>query len=91
MENLWDRLWRDKKGRVVIWQRPNILLIGWAVLTTISLFVGRKTGDMIAIAGDITLIAWAILELLKGVNYFRRLLGLAVLIFAVVVLLRNFH
>jgi hypothetical protein len=31
-ERLWDRIWRDKYGDVVIWQTPNIWLVGWAAI-----------------------------------------------------------
>lgn len=90
-QNLWDRIWKDRKGNVVVIQKPNVFLIAWVVLTIISLFiVGRGTmADVFAIAGCVSLVIWAINEFWRGVNYFRRALGLFVLIFAVMVLLKN--
>lgn len=90
-QSLWDRIWKDSKGNVVIIQKPNIFLIGWIVLTIASLFIfSRGTlADALAIAGCISLIIWALHEMWRGVNYFRRVLGLFVLIFAVMVLLKN--
>lgn len=86
---LWDKFWKDSKGRVVIWQNPNIFLYFWAAFTTLSLFLDRRLADIFGIAGSAVLIIWALLEIFKGVNYFRRLLGLVVLIFAAMSLLKN--
>jgi hypothetical protein len=87
---IWDKFWRDREGKVVIWQTPNAFLIGWAVLTTISLFLSGKASDVFAFAAEANLVVWALLEIFKGVNYFRRALGLVVLIFAIMSFLRNF-
>ena len=81
--SLWDKIWKDKKGSVVIWQNPNVFLIGWAVLTTLALFFPRRPGDILAAVGLGILIIWCLLEIFRGVNYFRRALGLAVLAYAV--------
>lgn len=90
--NLWDRIWKDKRGRVVIWQTPNMWLIGWAALTVISLlFSGQsRAATIFAVTGSIALIIWSVLEILKGVNYFRRALGLVVLILSVLSIIKNF-
>lgn len=78
--SLWDRIWKDKTGRVVIWQTPSPLLIGWAVLTVISLFLHRgPIADGIAWLSIAVLSIWSILEIFKGVNYFRRALGVLVI------------
>jgi hypothetical protein len=82
--DLWDKIWKDKHGKVVIFQMPNILLVGWAVLTIISLFVPRgqaqETFWWLSVA---TLGVWSLLEIWKGVNYFRKALGLVVLFMVV--------
>jgi hypothetical protein len=87
---LWDKIWRDRDGKIVIWQTPNIWLIIWAVLTFISLFLHGGAGTVASVVADIFLGIWAVLELLKGVNYFRRGLGLVILFFTIMSLLRNF-
>ena len=85
-----ERFWRDKNGRIVIWQTPNLLLIGWAVLTFISLLVSSKSvADFFSWAGVICLVVWALLEIFKGVNYFRRLLGLVVAVLMVLFIIKN--
>ncbi|HEX4774791.1 MAG TPA: hypothetical protein VH234_04710 [Candidatus Saccharimonadales bacterium] len=88
--NLWDEIWKDKRGHVVIWQTPNPYLIAWAVLTLISLFFNGHTADIFSGAADVALIVWASLELFKGVNYFRRALGLVVLVAAIMSLIKIF-
>jgi len=86
--NLWDRCWKDEEGNLAIWQTPNAWLIGWAVLTTVSLFFNGRMADVLSWIASASLIIWCVLEIWKGVNYFRRVLGLAVLIYAVAALIK---
>lgn len=87
--SLWDRTWKDKQGHVVLWQTPNPWLIGWAVLTTLSLFFTGRTSDVISLTGSLVLVVWCLLEIFKGVNYYRRFLGLVVLMYALAALLKS--
>jgi hypothetical protein len=83
-QDLWDRIWRDKRGKIVIYQNPNIWLIAWAVLAFISMVVPRgKTSDIVWWASTIVLAFWALLELFRGVNYFRRALGAFILLITI--------
>lgn len=72
---------KDDRGRITIWQWPNIPLYGWLVFKILSLLMDNsqfKVGfDDLSKA---FLFAWAFLEITQGVNYFRRLLGLVVMI-----------
>ncbi len=71
----------DSHGNVVIGQWPNVPLYGWLAATVLS-FAMQQTAlkaDFSAL-GTAFLFTWAYLELFQGVNYFRRLLGLVVLI-----------
>lgn len=89
--DLWDKFWKDKHGNVVIWQTPNLFLIGWAILTVISLVISGKTAaDVCGWIANAALIIWSLLEIVKGVNYFRRFLGLIVLILAVILVTKYF-
>lgn len=88
--NIWENMWYDKRGRVVIWQTPNIALIGWAVFTILSLFINGKTADIFQWLGIGSLLIWAGLEIFRGANYFRRLLGVAVLILDVLSIVKLF-
>lgn len=87
--DLWDKIWRDQQGKVVVFQWPNAWLIGWAVLAVASLMTSGHLADILSWASHLSLIVWSVLELLKGVNYFRRALGLLVLVFAIASLINN--
>jgi hypothetical protein len=78
--DLWDRFWRDRHGRIVIYQTPNLWLIGWAVLAFISLFSSNKLANIFWWASLILLAVWSLLEIFRGVNYFRRSFGVLVLL-----------
>lgn len=83
--NLWDRFWKDKKGRVVIWQSPNPPLYLWLVFLVVSRII--KTGTVHDGAGFVStafLLIWAYLELTEGASYFRRAVGLTVFVSVVV-------
>lgn len=79
-KNLWDRIWKNRQGMVVIYERPNALIISWAILAALSLFVSSGAAENIVWGlSSACLAVWALLELFKGTNYFRRGLGLVVL------------
>ena len=82
--SLWDKTWRDRRGRVVVWQMPNVWLIGWAVLTTVvALLIAGRVADVLSWLAQASLAVWCFLEIFRGVNYFRRGLGLLVLVFVI--------
>ena len=80
-KTLFDKIFRDSNGNIVIAQPPNLPIIVWGVASLLKLFfinglinVGL---DLIAFG---SLFTWAWLELFQGVNYFRRMLGFVVLV-----------
>jgi hypothetical protein len=79
--NLFNQIFRDSEGKIVLAQTPNLPLIVWIVASLLKIVV--TTGkinlglDLIAFG---SLFTWAWEELFQGVNYFRRALGLLVLI-----------
>ncbi len=76
-----DKVFKDKDGNVVIWQMPNIPLATWIITTILSkIFSSGKPFDLFKAVSFGALFTWALMELLTSVNYFRRLLGLAVLV-----------
>lgn len=82
MENtLFDQVFRDSEGKIVLAQMPNLTLIVWIVasLLKIVLTTGKINLGLDLIAFG-SLFTWAWEELFQGVNYFRRGLGLLVLI-----------
>ncbi|MBD2493301.1 hypothetical protein [Nostoc sp. FACHB-280] len=85
MENtdstLFDKIFRDSNCNIVIAQAPNPPLILWVVAGLLSLIIPSGTlNTVFQILANGALFTWAWLELFQGVNYFRRALGLVVLI-----------
>ena len=86
---IWDKTWKDRRGKVVMWQTPNAWLISWAGFTVVSLFLNGHTADVFSWAASAALVIWSLLEIFRGINYYRRLLGIAVLAYAVASLLKS--
>ncbi len=85
MENtLFARTFRDSQGQIVLAQMPNLPILIWLTATLLNLIPTSSnvhTGlDALAFG---SLFTWAWLELFAGVNYFRRVLGLVVLLGAI--------
>ena len=82
MENTWlDQVFRDSEGKIVLAQMPNLPLIVWVVATVLKLiFTTGKISTGLEVIAFGSLFTWAWEELFQGVNYFRRALGLLVLV-----------
>jgi hypothetical protein len=77
---LFDKTFKDDQGHIVIAQWPNAPLYAWIALKIASALTKGSTAKALTIASAVVLAVWALLELFKGVNYFRRALGLLVFI-----------
>jgi hypothetical protein len=79
--NLQD-FFKDKQGHIVIGQRPNLPIV-LAFSLWVASFVAKSglAHDIFYGLFLVFLTWWAVLELLKGVNYFRKFLGMIVLVF----------
>ena len=90
-ETLFDRLFRDSNGEIVVAQAPNLPIIIWVAATLLKLVV--KTGQL-KIALDLlafgSISYWSFLEISQGANYFRRDLGVIVAIALIASLLQRF-
>lgn len=76
---------RDKNNRVVIWQGPNLPIIGWLMCTVAArIFDTRSLHAGFESLGTAFLFTWAYLEITQGLSYFRRFLGVLVAIAIVV-------
>ncbi|MCC5625348.1 hypothetical protein [Nostoc sp. CHAB 5715] len=86
MQNtLVDKTFRDNEGNIVIAQMPNLPLIVWIVTSLLTLiFPSGKINTLLDLVAYGSLFTWAWLELFQGVNYFRRALGIAVLVSLIV-------
>jgi hypothetical protein len=75
---------KNSDGKIVIWQSPNLPLLGWGLARIIAMLLEDgtvKTGfSHLATAFIFT---WAYLEIRSGVNIFRKLLGTIVLVLAI--------
>jgi hypothetical protein len=79
--SLFDKFFRDSKGDIVIVQPPNLLIIVWSVTSLLKLiFTSGEINIGLDIVAFGSLFTWAWEELFQGVNYFRRTLGLIVLV-----------
>ena len=92
MQNtLVDKTFRDNEGNIVIAQMPNLPLIVGIVTSLLTLvFTSGKINTLLDLVAYGSLFTWAWLELFQGVNYFRRALGLVVLVGLIVFKLQYF-
>ncbi len=83
--NTSDRIFHDAQGNLVIAQPPNLPILVWGGAFVLKLLITNGTAHNVFDAISYgALFTWAWLELFQGVNYFRRGLGLLVLIGAIV-------
>jgi hypothetical protein len=82
-QSFWEKIWRDKQGDIVIWQTPNVPIIAWAVLTVISIITTGTLSNVVWYIAAAVLAVWALLEIFKGADYFRRVLGVLVILLMV--------
>ena len=72
---------KDKHGKWAVIEFPNALLLTWLVLIMIMMFIGDGSlKSSIVQLNRAVLFAWAYLEVVSGVSYFRRLLGGVILL-----------
>lgn len=71
----------DNDGKIVLGQVPNFPLIAWFLFKVMSLIANSKgIKTSLDIVSLVFLSIWALLEITKGVNGFRKTLGTIVLI-----------
>lgn len=91
MVTVVDWALRDRRtGRIVIMQRPNTALIVWMVASVAWMVLDAEGawGRGLRVVATVALSWWAVDEVVRGVNPWRRLLGAVVLAGLVVSLLR---
>jgi len=83
--NRLERFFRDTNGNLAIWQWPNLPLIGWILFKLLSLVINssniRIWSENLSMA---FLFTWAYLEITSGSSYFRRALGMLVMIMLII-------
>lgn len=79
MNSTISNFFKDHKGRIVIWQTPNVLLYSWIFCKVASLAIHNPRLDSgFKQLASALLIAWAYLEITKGASTFRKFLGAVV-------------
>jgi len=79
--SLFDRTFRNKNGKITIYQPPNVAEATWIISAILSRIVSQgKLHNLFSAITFGALVTWALMEVLSGVNYFRRALGLVVLL-----------
>ena len=89
LNTYWDKFWKDDNGKVVIMQAPNYPIYIWIVLKVVGHFTSGQVATIFSRLAAATLIAWCLMEIFQGVNYFRRSLGLIILIFTALSLIKS--
>ena len=78
----WTRFFRDAEGRIVIAQFPNWPLWAWLGATLLEHTLAGGDGLVLArLISFAAIVYWAYLEIVSGVNPFRKCLGGVVLLF----------
>ncbi len=71
-----EKIFRDKDGKVVIWQWPNIPLWSWILFSVLAMVIKRgKPHTGFHLLAESSIFTWAYLELRHGESLFRRILG----------------
>lgn len=79
-----DKCFKDRDGRVLIGQLPNLPLIVCIVAAVLSWPLSDGAGQAFHLISFGALFTWGWLELFAGENYFRRSLGLLAMLALVV-------
>ncbi|GAC1386998.1 MAG: hypothetical protein NVS1B7_6340 [Candidatus Saccharimonadales bacterium] len=81
VQPIFNRIFKDDHNRIVVTQWPNVPLAGFIISKILSLVLSSyKLKHGFVQLGTAFIFAWALLEITQGVNYFRRIFGLTVLI-----------
>ena len=76
-----EKCYKDRDGKVAIMQFPNMPIILWAVFRLLSKIIENdRFSNGFSFIANSMLFVWAYLELFSGDSYFRRLLGLIIII-----------
>lgn len=80
-----DKCFKNKNGQITVFQPPNLPILVWFVCVVLANIITEPTFQKLFEAiGFGSLFTWTYLEIFYGVNYFRRALGLLILMLALV-------
>ncbi|HEY9676723.1 MAG TPA: hypothetical protein V6C76_01880 [Drouetiella sp.] len=85
-----SKIFRDSDGNIVIGQAPNAPLLVWCCASLIRFTAPQGAlKDAARMVSFGSILYWSWLELVSGVNYFRRACGLVTMLFAVSSRIKN--
>jgi len=74
-----------KDGKWAIVAFPNVLLAAWIAIIILTKFIPENNLHLsLSLLGSAVLFVWAYLELTDGTSYFRRVLGVAILLAVII-------
>lgn len=80
-QSFFEKIIKDKQGKVVLWQSPNLPLTVWIVALLLGkLFAQGTIHNLFSLLSFGALFTWAWLELFMGTSWFRRGLGFLILV-----------
>ncbi|QUY44293.1 hypothetical protein [Acaryochloris marina] len=81
---LFDTIFREQNGEIVIAQLPNLTLSVWIGASLLQLVLTSEPINLgLELVAFVAIVIWALQESFEGVNYFRRGLGLVVFLVAI--------
>lgn len=89
MRRLVSNFIRDKNSNIAMWQFPNLPLFGWFIFMILAYLTPSeffKTG--LTDLSRAFLFVWSYLEIAQGSSYFRRLLGVIIILVILVGIFR---
>lgn len=78
---LTDRIFKDKQGKVVVIQKPSLLLYLWLITMLLNKLFSGSVSTFLSVLSFGLIFTWAWLEITKGDSLFRRIIGFVVLFF----------
>jgi hypothetical protein len=74
----FKKIFKDKKGEIVIFQKPNLLVWIAIIFFILQYLFAGNLGTFALWGYRTTVFIWSLDEAFRGVNLFRRLLGVTV-------------
>ena len=80
MKYSYKNLFKTKNGDIVVGQRPNAPILIWFTTLLLSQIpqLDEVQSELLTLS-TAALVVWALLELTRGINLFRRLIGAGIL------------
>ena len=79
MKSYFRRFFSNRDGKIVIVQRPNVPILVWAFLQSLSYLLEKPATAIAQLGATAALLVWTILEIGWGASPFRRVRGGVVL------------